>query len=86
VYLGSFQDNELRRPIGLFSRKVSLVGAKMIAVLLETLMAGGSLFTRPPLKVVEIRRQVADEQRQLAGRGYDGLLFRLNGQTDVVRM
>jgi hypothetical protein len=29
-------------------------------------------FTQPPLKVVEVGLQVADEQRRLAGHGYDG--------------
>ena len=33
---------------------------------------GDSPFTQPPLKIVEVRLQVADEQRRLAGRGYDG--------------
>jgi hypothetical protein len=46
--------------------------AKLIAVLLETLMCD-SPFTQPLLKVVEEWLQVTDEQRRLAGRGYDGL-------------
>jgi hypothetical protein len=33
---------------------------------------GDSPFIQPPLKVVEVRLQAADEQRRLAGRGYDG--------------
>jgi hypothetical protein len=33
---------------------------------------GDSPFTHPPLKVVEVRFQVAYEQRRLTGRGYDG--------------
>jgi hypothetical protein len=43
-----------------------------------------SPFTQPPLKVVELRLQVADEQRWLAGRGYDGRDFRVKAQFDVV--
>jgi hypothetical protein len=35
---------------------------------------GDSPFTQPSLKVVEVGLQVADEQRRLAGRGYDGRL------------
>ena len=31
---------------------------------------GDSPFTQPPLKVVEVRLQVADEQLRFAGRGY----------------
>jgi hypothetical protein len=33
---------------------------------------GDSPFTQPPSKVIEILFQVADEQRRLAGCGYDG--------------
>ena len=33
---------------------------------------GHSPFTQPPLKVIEICLQVADKQRRLARRGYDG--------------
>jgi len=33
---------------------------------------GNSQFRLPPLKVVEIWLQIADEQRWLVGRGYDG--------------
>ena len=32
---------------------------------------GDSPFAHPTLKVVEVGLQVADEQRRLAGRGYD---------------
>ena len=52
--------------------------AKIIAVLLETLMAILHSL-EPPLKVVEIWLQVADEQRRLVGRGYDGRVIRLEG-------
>jgi hypothetical protein len=45
---------------------------------------GDSLFTQPPLKVAEVRVQIADEQRRLAGRGYDGRIIRVKGQLDVV--
>jgi hypothetical protein len=45
---------------------------------------GNSPYTQPPLKVTEIGLQVADEQRRLAGRGYDGRTIRVNGQLDVV--
>jgi len=44
-----------------------------------------SSVAQPPLKVVEVEFQVADKQRQLAGRGYDGHVFRVEGQLDVVR-
>jgi len=36
-----------------------------------------SPFTQPSLKVFEIRLQVADEQRRIAGRGYDGRFVRV---------
>jgi hypothetical protein len=39
---------------------------------------GDSPFTQPPLKVVELRLQVADDQRRLAGRGYDGRVVRVD--------
>jgi len=38
---------------------------------------GDSPFIQPPLKVVELRLKVADEQRRLAGRGYDGSVVRV---------
>jgi len=38
---------------------------------------GDSPLTQPTLKVVEVRLQVADEQRRLAGFGYDLLLLLL---------
>jgi hypothetical protein len=38
---------------------------------------GDSPFTQPPLKFVEVGLQVADEQRLLAGRGYDGRVVRV---------
>ena len=34
---------------------------------------------QPPLKVVEIGLHVADEQRRLAGRGYDCRIIRVKG-------
>jgi len=46
---------------------------------------GDSPFTQPPLKVVEVWLQVADKQRRLAGRGYDGRVVSVEGQIDVVR-
>jgi hypothetical protein len=42
-------------------------------------------FTQPPLKVVEVRLQVDDKHRRLAGRGYDGRVVRVEGQLDVAR-
>jgi hypothetical protein len=33
----------------------------------------------PPLKVVEVGLQVADEQRRLVGRGYDGRFVGVEG-------
>ena len=44
---------------------------------------GDSQFAQPPLKIVEVGFQVADKQRRLAGRGYDGRVFRVEGQLDV---
>jgi len=38
---------------------------------------GDSPVTQPPLKVVEVRLQVADKHRRVAGRGYDGLVIRV---------
>jgi len=46
---------------------------------------GYSPFTQAPMKVVEVLLQVADKQRRLAGRGYDGRVARVVGQLDVVR-
>jgi hypothetical protein len=40
---------------------------------------GDSPFAQPSLKVVEVGLQVADEQRRLAGRGYDGRVIRVKG-------
>jgi len=40
---------------------------------------GDSPFTQRPLKVVEVWLQVADEQRRLAGRGYDVRVVRVEG-------
>jgi len=37
------------------------------------------------MKFVEICLQVADEQRRLAGRGYDVFVVRVEGQLDVMR-
>ena len=44
-----------------------------------------SPFAQLPLKFVELGIQVADKQRRLAGRGYDGRVVRVEGQLDVVR-
>jgi len=55
--------------------------ANIIAVLLKTIAS-----PQPPLKIVEVLLQVADVQRQLTGRGYDGRVVRLEGQLDVVRV
>ena len=46
---------------------------------------GDSSFTQPPLNFVEVCSQVDDDQRRIAGRGYDGCVFRLEGQLDVLR-
>jgi len=51
----------------------------------KLLFDGDSPFTQPPLKVVEIWLQVADEQRLLVGHGYDGRVVRVEGQ-HVVRV
>ena len=63
--------------------KRRLARMKIIAVLFETLMLILHSL-KPPLKVVEIRLQVADEQLRLAGNGSDGRVVRV-GQLDVVR-
>ena len=46
---------------------------------------GDSPVAQAPLKIVEVGFQVGDKQRRLAVRGYDGLVFRVEGQLDVVR-
>jgi len=51
--------------------------AKIIAVLLD--INDESPFNQPPLKVDEVWLQVDDEQRRLAGRGYDGRVVRVEG-------
>jgi len=38
-----------------------------------------SPFAQPPLKVVEVGLQIADEQRRLAGRGYECRIIRVDG-------
>jgi len=40
---------------------------------------GDSQFAQLSLKVVGVGLQVADEQRRLAGRGYDGRVIRVKG-------
>jgi hypothetical protein len=40
---------------------------------------GDSPFAQPPLKVVDLGPQVAEEQRWFAGRGYDGRVIRVEG-------
>ena len=40
---------------------------------------GDSQFAQPPLRVVEVGLQVADELRRLAGRGYDCRVIRVKG-------
>jgi hypothetical protein len=40
---------------------------------------GDSPFGQPPLKFVQLCFQVADKQRRLAGRGYDGRVVRVEG-------
>jgi hypothetical protein len=40
---------------------------------------GDSLFGQPPLKFVALCLEVADKQRRLAGRAYDGRVFRVEG-------
>ena len=46
---------------------------------------GDSPVAQTPLNVVEVGFQVADKQRRLAGRGYDGRVVRVECQLDVVR-
>ena len=52
--------------------------ANIIALLLEHIY-GDSPFAQPPIKVVEVGLQVADEQRRFAGRGYDCRVIRVKG-------
>ena len=40
----------------------------------------------PSMKIVEVRLKVADGQRRLVGRGYDGRVVRVESQIDVVRV
>jgi hypothetical protein len=40
---------------------------------------GSSPFVQTPLNFVEVGLQVADEQRRLAGRGYDCRVIRVEG-------
>jgi len=40
---------------------------------------GDPPFTSTPLKIVEVRLKVGDEQRRLAGRGNDGRVIRVEG-------
>lgn len=47
-------------------------------------ICGDSPFTRPPVKVVYLGLQLADEQSRLAGRGYDSRVVRVEGQLGVV--
>jgi len=46
---------------------------------------GSSPFTQVPLKIVEIRLHVHEEQRRVAGRVYDGRINRIEGKLNVVR-
>jgi len=46
---------------------------------------GDSSVTQPPLKVVEVCLQVADEECGLVGRGYDGCVVRVESYLDVVQ-
>jgi len=46
---------------------------------------GDSPFTHAPLKIVQARFKVADKQRWLAGRGYDGRVIRVADHFHVVR-
>jgi hypothetical protein len=59
--------------IDLGSMKPSPARAIIIAVLFD------SPFTQLPFMIVEVRFDVVDEKRRLAGRGYDGRFFRVKG-------
>jgi len=59
--------------------------ARAISRCAPTDFNGHSPFTQPPSKIVEVRLQVADEQRRLAGRGYDGCVVGVDSQLDVMR-
>jgi hypothetical protein len=46
---------------------------------------GDSSFGQPPLNVADVNLQVAEEQRHLARRDYNGRVFRVEGELDVVQ-
>jgi hypothetical protein len=48
-------------------------------------LCGDSPFAQPPLKVVEVGLQLADEQRRFASRGDDCHFISIEGDFDVVR-
>ena len=53
------------------------VRTKIVAVLLD--INGDTPFAQPPLKFVDVRLQVADKQRRLAGCCCDGRVIRVQG-------
>ena len=63
--------------IGRGRMKYSPVRAKIFAEYVET--TGESPITQSPLELFEVRFQLADKQRQLAGRGYGGRVVRVEG-------
>jgi hypothetical protein len=44
---------------------------------------GDRPFSQPPLQVAEIWLHVVDQQRWLAGRGYDGRVIRVGSQLNL---
>ena len=62
-----------------FKRKLRSVNANTEFKLRNVTVNGHSPFTKPPLKVVEVRLKVADEQGRIAGRGYVYRVIRVEG-------
>jgi hypothetical protein len=86
MYLGSLPDNEFIDPLDWLPEKFYwfrhdevLSGPRedYRGALRE--IYGDFPFTQPPLKVVELRFQVADDLCWLPGRGYDGHVVRVEG-------
>jgi hypothetical protein len=92
MYLGSPQNNELCRPVG-------LAPWKELGSWLDEAQSGpredyrgafrdiygDSPFSQPPMKVIELWYQVTDKQRHHTGRGYNGCVVSVEGQVNVVR-
>jgi hypothetical protein len=86
MYLGSPPDNEFVDPLDWPPEKFYWLGQNEAlsgsceyyrGALRE--ISGDFPFTQPPLKVVQLGFQIADDQRRLPGRGYDGRVVRVEG-------